>query len=149
MAFRNGKATCTLCDQSTPPTPVFPTTFTADCPAGIEVGHVVYFTGDPVGGIYQVDKVDVALLATMPGKALVVSKITSTRCTIQLDGVAALTGLVTDTLYFIGFDSKLSATPPQPTGANRAWTQEVGWAISPTQLFIRWSSLRGRWGPSA
>jgi hypothetical protein len=148
MAFRDGKNTCVLCDQSSP-TPVFPTTLEADCPAYVEVRHVVYFTGDPVFGIFQVDKVDVALLSTMPGKAIVVAKSSSTRCTIQLDGVATIPGLVSNTLYFIGFDSKIAPGPPQPTGTARAWTQEVGWAISPSQLFIRWSSLRGRRGPLA
>lgn len=150
MAFRNGIATCRLCDQSAPaPAGDFPTILDADCPAAAAVGDVVRYTADPIAGIHQVGLVDITDPSKTYGKGLVIAKSSSTRCQIQSNGLATLSGLTTDTLYFVGTDSKLSSTPPSPTGSSRAYTQEVGWAVSPSQLFIRFSSLRSKRGPTA
>ena len=57
-------------------------TFTALCPVDLEVGDVVYVSGDKVGGLYQVDRVDITTTLKMPAAGIVVQKLTSTSALI-------------------------------------------------------------------
>lgn len=147
MAFRNGKAACTLCSTGTVP-PVASETLDANCLATDEVGHWVHITAEPIAGLYQVEKVDVTDLATMPSIGVIISKSSATSCEIQTQGIVTTTGLTAGVPYVIGLDSKLSASPPAPTAIGKTITQGVGTALSSTELLIAFDLIRIKRGLS-
>jgi hypothetical protein len=149
MAFRNGKAACTLCSTGTTPTPpVVSDTLEANCLGTDAVGDWVHVTAEPAGGLYQVEKVDVTDLATMPSIGVIISKSSVTDCVIQTAGIFATSGLTAGVPYVIGLDSQLSAAPPTPTAMGRTITQGVGTALSSTELLIAFDLIRIKRGPS-
>lgn len=142
MAFRNGKASCTLCNTATPPPPPptgdFPITCEADCPSAVAVGDLVYVTGTEVGGVVQVDQVDPALRAKMPAIGIVTVKSTATRCTVHKLGlVAPSVALTAGSRYFVGSAGTLSPSPPPRTGpGTETIVQTVGYAVKSNQLLF-------------
>ena len=105
------------------------------------VGDAVYVTGNKVGDLYQVTKVDIDDITTMPAIGIVIEKPTptATTCTIQLGGVIrdVYTGLTPQKPLFIGTDSRLThAVTGYPTSGRRA-QQMMGQALATTELFLQ------------
>lgn len=116
-------------------------TLDADCLATDTVGDFVYITGDPIAGIYQVTKVDITDASNLPAIGVIVNKSTSTRCTVQLRGIVDVStwpsppSLVSNSNYWIGFDSKVASSVPVPV-SGISLVQMVGKAVGPSELLI-------------
>ena len=108
-----------------------------NCLAGDAVNDLVYFTGDPVLGKFQVSKVDIDDDAMMPAIGLIIAKAAATDCTVRSFGDIPLTGLTTGALYFVGTSGTLTATRPPSPGAGVRQIQRMGVASSPTVLPLR------------
>lgn len=92
-------------------------TVEADCLASDAIGDVVSAQAAPIAGVMQVTRVDPTDLATMPAVGLIVSKSTTTRCTVLLHGTVPVGTLVdvppvANERLFIGLNGRLTATPP-------------------------------------
>jgi len=140
MAFRNGKASCSLCTTATTP-PVsgdFPVLASADCPSGIVPDDLVYVTGTAIAGIMQVAKVDVTDRAKMPAYGIVVSKSTATRCVVQTlgqytTGVSLTPG---KPVYVSATGQPISAKPTLGGAPAIAITQIIGYAWDTNKIFL-------------
>jgi len=150
MAFRNGKTSCSLCTTGTTPVdpPVVSDTLAANCLGTDAVGEWVHVTAQPVAGLYQVARVDVTDLATMPSIGVIISKSSVVDCVIQTSGIFTTSGLTAGVPYVIGLDSQLAAAPPVPTAAGKTITQGVGTALSSTELLIAFDLIRIKRGSS-
>jgi hypothetical protein len=149
MAFRNGKASCALCSTGTTPTPpVASETLEANCLGTDAVGDWVHVTAEPAGGLYQVEKVDVTDLATMPSIGVIISKSSVTDCVVQTAGIVTTSGLSAGVPYVIGLDSQSSSSPPTPAPSEKTITQGVGTALSSTELLIAFDLIRIKRGSS-
>jgi len=120
----------------------------ANCQATDDVGDFVSIVSDKVGGLVQVEKVDVTDLSTMPAIGVISHKLSAIDCIIQLSGIYVTSGLTAGTPYVIGIDSQLSPSPPTPTPLGLAITQGVGSAISSTELLIAFDITRIKRGLS-
>lgn len=115
--------------------------FEADCLATDAVGDFVYISGATVGGFFQVAKVDITDPSHFPTVGIVVEKTTTTRCFIVRFGLVDVSSfpsaptLTPQTKYWIGSDSRLSATMPSPTSGVIV-SQTVGQALSSTEILI-------------
>lgn len=116
----------------------FPVQTSADCPAGIIVDDLVYVTGAAIGGIMQVDLVDVTDRAKMPAYGIVVSKSSATRCVVQTlgkytTGVALTPGKP----VYVGATGQPTSTKPTLGGSpSIAITQIIGYAWDTNQMFL-------------
>jgi hypothetical protein len=102
------------------------------------VGDAVYIMGDKVGDTFQVTKVDINNIATVPAIGIILLKESSTSCIVQTAGimVGIYTGRTPHKPQFIGLDAKLYETPPaEPTSGRRA-VQIVAQALSTSDLLI-------------
>ena len=92
-------------------------TITAYCLATDSVGDVVSARASAINGVLQVGRVDPTDLATMPALGLIVSKESTTQCTVLVQGIVD-TGAFVDTppaandRLFIGLNGRLTTTPP-------------------------------------
>lgn len=86
----------------------------ADCQTADEIGDIVKISADAVGGIYQVEKLDVTSDPSELIFGLIISKATSTRCFVRVGGrVEGLyTGLTPGKMLYVGMDSKLTHSVP-------------------------------------
>lgn len=116
----------------------------ANCLASDAVGDGVYITGPKVGALYQVAKVDVTDGSKMPARGIIVTKQTSTRCTVQTSGVTKkgiITGLTPNETYVLGGSSTLVDTPPVPGIGASVYIQHMGQAISSDEFDIELDTL--------
>jgi hypothetical protein len=108
------------------------------CAATDAVGDVVRFSGDKVGNRYQVTKVNIDSLATMPAIGVILRKTSATECEVQTSGAlkGVYSGLTPNLTLFIGTDSRLTHTvTPQPTTGPRAH-QIMGVASATTEVLL-------------
>jgi len=112
---------------------------TALCASTEAVGDIVKVTGDRVGLDYQVSKVDLATPGATPGVGVIVAKIGTTRCVVQIEGEikGVYAGLTPGRTYFAGLDSRPSHTPPTPAVGGRAYLQTIGVALAADTLYLR------------
>lgn len=142
MAFRNGKASCSLCETGggggPDPTPS-DESWDADCLASDELRDFVYITGPSVGGFRQVTKVDVYDPTTMPAIGVITAKASATRCTVQVIGELSTPGLSPsiDRRYWIGADSKLADAPPARLPGKMVIAQVAGTPLDSSVLLLR------------
>lgn len=110
----------------------------AFCFATDAVGDVVYIMGNKVGDRYQVTKVDIDDITTMPAIGIIVSKDSSTECRIQINGIVrgVYTGLTAQKPLFIGTDSRLTHTVTSYPTAGRRAQQMMGQALTSDELFL-------------
>ena len=112
--------------------------FYANCYASDAVGDAVYVVGDKVGDLYQVAKVDITDRNKMPAVGVIVDKLTSTECVVQVSGIweGAFTGLTPNVPLFAGSSGQLvEARPPNPALGIQA-IQSVARALSSTDVHI-------------
>jgi len=114
-------------------------TFSAQCLSSDAVGHVVYISGDKTGGFYQVTKVDIDDNNKMPALGIIVSKQSSTECTVQTSGrvESFTTGLTPNNYLFISTSSTLTQNRPANPSTGIRWIQIVAQAMSSTDILIR------------
>jgi hypothetical protein len=112
----------------------------AYCYATDAVGDVVYVMGNKVGEKYQVTKVDIDDIATMPSVGVIIEKPDASECVVQVAGVirGVYTGLTPHKMMFVGTDSRLTETPTprKPTSGERAH-QNMGYVLSNSELLLR------------
>lgn len=90
----------------------------ADCLATDEVKHVVQISANAIAGVFQVSKIDITAAPAQLAVGVIISKASSTRCTVQVGGQLAglYSGLTPGKMLFVGTDAKLShAVPTHPT----------------------------------
>lgn len=115
--------------------------FEADCIATDTVGDFVYITGAPVGGFFQVKKVDITDAGHLPTAGVIVEKTTTTRCFVVRFGLIDVSSfpsaptLTPQSKYWIGFDGRLRDSLPTPVSGT-AVAQLVGHALSTTELLL-------------
>lgn len=109
--------------------------FEADCLAGVVVGDFVRVAAS-LSGVPQVAKVDITVRGQYPALGVIVEKSSSTKCLVVASGEIITSGLTPGATYWVGLDSRLSATPPVPTIGGIAACQVVGHALTPTQIVI-------------
>lgn len=112
---------------------------TAICTAEDMVGDLVYVSAGISGSEYQVAKADVSHPEKMPVIAVIIAKLSETRCVIQLQGEVrnVYTGLVPGKIYFVGADGRPTTTPPAPMGAGlKAYIQTAGVAVGESVLLF-------------
>ena len=84
----------------------------ADCLAGDVTGDCVHVTADRVSGRYQVEVVDPAAPTDLPSHGIIIRKMTSTRCTVQVAGImdGIYTGLTPDVVTWVDAAGRLTQT---------------------------------------
>lgn len=107
--------------------------FSAICASGDLPGDCIYRTGVFVDDVPEVAKVDITNLTKMPAKGVIISKASTTACTVAYFGAYA-TGdtLVTDKVYFVGADARPTITRP----SGPAFIQIVGHALDAARLMV-------------
>lgn len=105
-------------------------------------GDFVHVRTDKAAGYYQVEKADPTDISTMPVFGVIEEKVNPTRCFVRTEGIVAASGLTPGAPYFVGLDAQIDGSPPIPSIAGYAVTQEVGYALSSTELLLRFSSMR-------
>lgn len=114
----------------------------ADCAATDQPGDVVRISADVVGGIYQVAKIDITNIPMHLAVGVIVSKATTTRCTVQIGGqVAGLySGLTPGKILFVGTDSRLThAVPTRPVAGVKS-VYHAAMALSSNVLLLNFQS---------
>jgi hypothetical protein len=101
------------------------------------VGDFVYIMGDKVGGTYQVSKADIDDVSKMPSVGVIVSKSSASDAVVQVLGLirGLYSGLTPQKRYFLGADSRPSATYTRPTTGFRL-VQVVGIAVASDELLL-------------
>jgi hypothetical protein len=110
----------------------------ANCLATDTVGDAVRITGDTVSGKYQVTKVNIDVIPTMPAIGIIIRKTSTTACEVQVSGVVrdVYTGLTFHKRLFIDTTGKLIEGPPaRPTTGFRA-VQVMGVVLDATALLL-------------
>lgn len=103
-----------VCDCDDPECPIYE----ANCPAGTEVGDLVYVTGPKVSGKYQVDTADPGDPNKMPAMGLVREKTSPTECVFQalgrMEGAVGALDPINGQVLYVGVDGKPTQTAPSP-----------------------------------
>lgn len=115
-----------------PPTPsTSSNTFIATCASYITVGHLVRINSSG-----HADICDISNASFMPSVGVVVQKLSSLSCKVQVSGVASVASpLVPGEIYYVGSNSKLSERPTPAVGQS-LFLQPVAVSISPTSIMI-------------
>lgn len=108
----------------------------ANCQATDLIGDVVYVTGDQVGGLPQVSRVDVTDPFKMPGVAVIIAKSAPTDCTILRYGLLSMSGLTPGRTYVVDASGRPSLVPPVAPPGGYALIQVVGAALDSTRLIL-------------
>lgn len=111
----------------------------ANCLATDVVGDVVRIRAAKTGNRFEVEKVDISVVGSPPGVAVVVKKYAATDCIIQFHGPmkGVYAGLTPGRAYLIGTDS----TPALPGDANYPaggsdYFQQMGVSTSDNELLV-------------
>jgi hypothetical protein len=108
------------------------------------VGDFVYLSGNPFGGRYQVDKVDVTDETMVPAWGVIVEKSAPAECRVRYRGIVdgAYTGLTPGVTYYIGTDGRPTAN--LASIPSRGFRQPAGLALSSTALLLDTSRVMVR-----
>lgn len=101
------------------------------------VGDVVYIMGAKVGLRYQVTRVDIDDISTVPAIGILIAKDSATTCIVQIGGLLSdvYTSLTPHKPLFIGLTGRLDETPPDPVAGRRA-VQMIAQALSSADVLI-------------
>lgn len=112
--------------------------FEAFCFSTDSVGDAVYIMGDKVGDRYQVTKVDIDDLNTMPAVGVITAKLSSSICVVQHSAIwfDAYTGLPPNAPLFINTTGQLQMTPPAEPTVGRRFLQMMAQAVSSKDVLI-------------
>lgn len=112
----------------------------ADCTTTDAVGDAVYITSDAVAGRIQVMKVDPTDTATAPSIGVIISKPSTTTCTVRsggpLDGIYS--GLTPNSLVWIDSAARLTTDPSDTEpGVGTTYNYQVmGYAVASDCVLI-------------
>jgi hypothetical protein len=111
----------------------------ANCLAGDAVGDCVRFTGPRVGGLYQVEKIDISDVDELPSIGIIIRKISATLCVVQCAGPMSgiYTGLVPNEVYFVGTDGRLAKDGDSNFPGAAQPLQQMGVASDTTELQLQ------------
>lgn len=111
----------------------------ADCQTADAVGDMVRVSADALGGIYQVTKVNIVTTPTELPLGMIIAKLTSTRCVVQVGGevVGIYTGLTPGRQLFIDAAGKLSHVVPTHPSSGVKSVHPAAQALSSDALFLR------------
>jgi hypothetical protein len=114
------------------------TFFRASCGTSVDVGDVVYLTGNIVGGLPEVDTVDIDASGENPGVGVVLKKRTSTICIIQVSGIIrnVYTGLTPGNLLFVAPGGSITGSIPSAPSAGRRAIQHVGSVLQTGEVLL-------------
>lgn len=114
----------------------------ADCLATDLVKHVVRVSADAVGGVYQVEKLEIIDPTVSLALGVIVSKATPTRCTVQIGGLMSgiYTGLDAGKPLFVGDDSQLTHTVPTRPATGIKLLYHAALALADDVLLIRFQT---------
>lgn len=116
--------------------------FEANCPFATSVDDFVYVVGPSIGGLLQVDTVDVTNLATMPAFGIVVGKTTPSLCKVRISGeVVPANMLEPGKRYFIDSTGKPSDTIPNPSPGGKAAVQAAAYALDTNRLLLTLNNI--------
>lgn len=115
-------------EEPVPPTPASADTFEAICLATNVVGDAVYAYDNAVGDIYKVRRADPRDTAKMPALGIIVSKETSTECTVQFIGgvTGVYGGMTVNQRLFVSAVGRLADSPPTALPGGYALIQPMG-----------------------
>ena len=119
----------------------------ANCLVSDAVGDAVCITGDRVGDLYQVTRVDID--NSNPRQAIAVgvikSKSSSTLCLVQVSGEmrSLYSGLTPNRPIFVGVDGRLTQTRPPAPVTGKRMLRCMGQALADDVLLI------SPWSPTA
>lgn len=118
-----------------------PVKLRANCLSSDAVGHAVRITGDEVGGLYQVTRVDIDATTSQEAVAfgIIVSKQSSTTCVVQTSGVLSgvLSGLTSGKLLFVATNATLSDAPPARPSTGKRLIHAIAYALASDVAIIR------------
>ena len=99
---------------------------------------MVYVSGDVAGGEYTVAKVDYTDRAKMPSVGMIVTKISSLLCLVQVSGEVKnlYTGLVPGKYCFVGSDGRLVQAVPSTPSLGVRYSQPVAYALASNTLLL-------------
>ena len=109
--------------------------FNANCLPTDTVGDIVYFSGDSVGGILQVTRVDILDPSKVPGIGVILSKNSPVECMILRYGILNVSGLIPGKTYFTGLDGRPTLQRPTPV-SGMAFVQVLGVAMDSTRFLL-------------
>jgi siroheme synthase len=111
----------------------------ADCLVPDGVGDMVRISADSVGGVYQVTKLDINNSPIELPVGMMVRKLTTTRCVVQLVGEVpgVYTGLLPGKQLFIDQDSRLTHVVPTAPSMGVKSVHPAAQALSSTTLLLR------------
>lgn len=110
----------------------------AECAALDEVGDVVYISGDEVGGLLQVAKINIDVSPAQHSIGVIVLKMTSTRCFVQLGGElrGVYSGLTPGRRLFVDECSRLSHVVPNSPSVGVRLLQAMGTALTSNAVLL-------------
>ena len=110
----------------------------ASCLATDAPFALVRVSGPSVGGVIQVETIDVTDPSKMPVAGMILSKSSATNCVVLMSGIATLPGspLVPGARYFAGASGTISPVPV-PAMPRPFITQFVGVAIDQDRLLLQ------------
>lgn len=102
----------------------------AECLSGDTVGKVVYIRADISAGRYVVETADPSTFSKMPAIGMIISKASSTICTVQFRGIVQgiYSGMTPGAMLFVSTTGSLVSSPPTP-GPSRMFIQNMGVAL--------------------
>jgi hypothetical protein len=112
---------------------------TAACSETDAVGDLVHVSGPVQDGQISVTKVDITEYAKMPSIGVIVSKLSPTRCVVQMEGEikGVYSNLSPGRIYFVGLSGQPVAAPPTPAPGGKAYLQPVGVALGEDVLALK------------
>lgn len=108
----------------------------ATCLNTDSVGDLVYISGDSIGGIIQVAKVDITDYSKMPGVGVILSKSSATQCMILRYGILSVTGLVPGKTYFVSSAGHPTDIRPVAPLGGSLFVQTIGVAMDSVRLLF-------------
>lgn len=101
----------------------------------------VYITGDPIGGRYQVTRVDIdsAVAKESIAFGIIVSKSSTTECVIVVSGIVAglFSGLTPGSRLFTSTTGELQQGPPSYPVTGKRKIQEIAYAVGADTVLIQ------------
>ena len=111
--------------------------YEANCPSAAAVDDFVYITGPSIGGMLQVNTVDIKNTQTMPAFGIIVDKTTPILCTVRVSGEVVPANVLTPgKRYFIDQAGKPSDTMPTPDPGGKAAVQAAAYALDTNRLLL-------------
>ena len=105
-----------------------------------QVGDAVYIRGPRLGNYFQVTRLDIDDMVSIPSLGIIIQKSDPTHCLVQLRGVISniYTGLIPNQQLFVDIYGRLShiIPPAPPAHIGRRCVQIMGYALDTTVFYL-------------